>query len=488
MSERTPATCVRCRVTGPRRGVSWPEGYVCRRCYQQATRRHGPCPRCGQPRLLPGLDEDSQPICRSCAGIEQDFTCARCGQEDEPHRRGACARCCLRDDFTALLDDNHGHVPRRLQTFLTAVCEQAHPRSALIWMRNPDVRRILSGLATGDLALSHETFDHDPARRTASHLRELLMRHDALPQQDRTLLLFTAWLEATLAGYSPPARALLQRFATWHHLRRLRRAAGEGTLKPTASNAARQSITTAGQLLTFLEADGIEFSSMSQAHLDAWLATGPSTRYSARTFVLWAGRAGHLPALTFPHRAARSTPVLSQNARLALVHRSLTDTAQPPAYRLAAVLLLLYAQPVTRISRLRLDDIVTTPGATALRLGNEPAVLPAPVADLLTEHLSSRPNQNTAANTDSPWLFPGYRPGQPLHHSYLMTQIRDAGVHLLGARNSALRQLVLDMPPAVAAEALGYSPQVAEAHARDAGATWVTYASYRNQQPRRRVE
>lgn len=169
------------------------------------------------------------------------------------------------------------------------------------WMRNPDVRRLLSGFARGDLALSHDTFDRDPARRTASHLRELLMRHGALPQQDRTLLLFSAWLEATLARYSPSARALLHRFATWHHLRRMRRASGEGTLKPTASNAARQSITTAGQLLTTLEDDGIEFSSMTQAHLDAWLATGPSTRYSARTFVVWAVQAGHLPALTFPH-------------------------------------------------------------------------------------------------------------------------------------------------------------------------------------------
>lgn len=58
--------------------------------------------------------------------------------------------------------------------------------------------------------------------------------------------------------------------------------------------------------------------------------------------------------------------------------------------------------------------------------------------------------------------------------------VRDSGVHLLGGRNSALRQLVLDMPPAIAAQALGYSPQIAEAHARNAGTTWVTYAAYRS--------
>ncbi len=145
-------------------------------------------------------------------------------------------------------------------------------------------------------------------------------------------------------------------------------------------------------------------------------------------------------------------------------------------YRLAAVLLLLYAQPLTRISRLRLDDVQITGDTATLRLCDTPAELPAPVAQLLAQHLRTRPNTNTAANADSPWLFPGYRPGQPLHASYLSRRVRDAGVPLLPGRNSALRQLVLDMPPAVAARSLGYSPTVAEAHARNAGATWASYA------------
>ena len=62
----------------------------------------------------------------------------------------------------------------------------------------------------------------------------------------------------------------------------------------------------------------------------------------------------------------------------------------------------------------------------------------------------------------------------------MQLRLREAGVHLLGARNSALRQLVIDMPPAVAAQALGYSPQIAEIHARASGATWVAYSSYRS--------
>jgi len=474
--QRGPVTCSRCRQSGPRRGVSWPEGYVCRRCYQQATRRRGRCAGCGNEHLLPGLDAAGTPICTSCAGITQDLTCSRCGQQDEPHRRRRCARCCLREDLTVLLEDGTGQVRPELTGLLEAIVGQPRPRGALIWLRNPDVTRLLTGLARRQLELTHATFDADPGGRTAMHLRELLVRHGALPPVDRTIVLFQNWLATTLPSYSPATARLLGSFARWHHLRRMRELAEHGRLKPGTALTARQQITVAGQLLTHLETLGIAASQARQSDLDAWLADGASTRYTARTFIVWAVRARHLPALRFPHRSANGTPVLSQDERLALLRRFLTTDHEPVAYLLAAVLLLLYAQP-TRLVRLRRDDLVGADGTATLRLGEEPVVLPAPVAALLRRHLDSRSNISTAANAGSPWLFPGYRAGQPLHQSYLMTQLREAGVPLLAARNSALRQLVPDMPPAVAAQALGYSPQIAEAHARQAGATWSPYAA-----------
>ncbi len=478
MSERLPATCTRCALTGPRRGVSWPEGYVCRRCYQQATRRRGSCANCGQEKLLPGLDEGHQPICTDCAGITQDLTCTRCGEQDEPHRRGLCARCCLHEDLTRLLDDGTANIAPNMAALLEALTGQQHPRSAIIWLRNPDVTRLLTGLARGELSMSHDTFDSEPAQRTAMHLRELLIRCGTLPPRDRVLMLFAAWLDRALPRYSPDTARLLHAFATWHHLRRMRELSARNQLRVGSAHNAQQEITVAGQLLTYLETHSIAFDQLQQAHLDSWLAEGPSTRYTARTFVVWAIKARRLPAVTFPHRKGGDSPILTQDERLALLRRFLHEPG-PTAERLAAVLLLLYAQPLTRIARLRLQDITTVDATTALHLGGDAVPVPEPVLPLLTQHLEQRRNTNTAANVDSPWLFPGYRPGQPLHRSYLMKLVRDNGVHLLGGRNSALRQLVLEMPPAIAAQALGYSPQVAEAHARNAGTTWVTYASYR---------
>jgi hypothetical protein len=169
MTERPDATCARCTLTAPRRGVSWPEGYVCRRCYQQATRRRSSCPGCHRDGLLPGLDTQGRPICTGCAGIEQDLTCTRCGEQDEPHRRGLCARCCLRDDLTVLLDNGTGQVAPQLAALLASLVGQPHPRSAVIWLRNPDVRRLLTGRPPRRPRPAH----HDRSRDT-DHARALM--------------------------------------------------------------------------------------------------------------------------------------------------------------------------------------------------------------------------------------------------------------------------------------------------------------------------
>jgi hypothetical protein len=55
------------------------------------------------------------------------------------------------------------------------------------------------------------------------------------------------------------------------------------------------------------------------------------------------------------------------------------------------------------------------------------------------------------------------------------------GINLMAARSAALRQLVLDCPPAVVADMLGYSYQAIDRHAVRAGSTWSSYAALRAQ-------
>jgi hypothetical protein len=47
-----------------------------------------------------------------------------------------------------------------------------------------------------------------------------------------------------------------------------------------------------------------------------------------------------------------------------------------------------------------------------------------------------------------------------------MKRLRDLGINLFGARNTALQSLVVEAPPPLVAELLGYSYNVTQLHAR----------------------
>lgn len=297
------------------------------------------------------------------------------------------------------------------------------------------------------------------------HLRDLLVEHGVLDPFDRHVALFEQWLERTLPSIADPAhRALLLRYATWHHLRRMRTLASAGRLRPGYIGTARQSITVAGQFLQFLSGLGRDLQDTQQADIDAWLAGGPTTRSAARSFARWAISNRQLPKLDYPYRRPRMTPMLDQRERLDLLRELVSNTpARPLSYRAAGLLLLLYAQPVNRIAALRTNQLGFDEHGMTITFDQQAVPVPAPFAAILAKHRDNRPNMNTAANVGSAWLFPGYRAGQHqhLHPSYLRTKLRDSGIHLLGARNATLRSLVLTMPPPIAAEALAYSPIIA---------------------------
>jgi integrase len=112
-----------------------------------------------------------------------------------------------------------------------------------------------------------------------------------------------------------------------------------------------------------------------------------------------------------------------------------------------------------------------------ITLGKHAVPVPGPAADLLREHMASRPNLRTGSDTQSPWLFPGTRAGQHLHPNTIMDRLRSLGIELLGARNTALDEHLTLSPPPLVADALGYSHQVAFLHADNAGDAWSRYVN-----------
>lgn len=155
--------------------------------------------------------------------------------------------------------------------------------------------------------------------------------------------------------------------------------------------------------------------------------------------------------------------------------------------RIAALLVLLYAQPLTKVARLTIDDVILDEGQMLLRLGEPPAPVPPPFDQLIVQHLTARPNLMTATNPDSQWLFPGRRAGEPMHPTTFRLRFQRLGIPNLTGRTRALRSMLLEAPPAVVAGMLGYTPDTAEDIAREAGATWKHYAAgdhSRTRQPR----
>ena len=185
-------------------------------------------------------DGDHEPICLSCAGIPGDFTCRQCGAEGDFYRRKTCARCALRDDLTALMIDG-ARSPQAMAPIVEALCGVERPAGILTWKRSPRVQELLTGLASGDIPLTHQGIDEAGTDKATNHLRSLLEHAGILAARDEPLAWFERWLTAKLEGVTEPVvRAPAERFATWYHLRRLRKTSVPGQSTAAAARYAKQ--------------------------------------------------------------------------------------------------------------------------------------------------------------------------------------------------------------------------------------------------------
>jgi hypothetical protein len=147
-------------------------------------------------------------------------------------------------------------------------------------------------------------------------------------------------------------------------------------------------------------------------------APGPTTRRHVITFLSWGRqqriiRDVEIPAISTA--GAEACPPGS-DARLAAIRRLLLDETLAPGDRITGCLVVLYGQQASTIAALRTTDTSCASDATRLKLGADWLDVPEPVATLLRQHLANRTNMTTAANPDSPWLFPGQLAGE--HRSY----------------------------------------------------------------------
>lgn len=397
---------------------------------------------------------------------------------DYPGRPYIRTRARLQTRLTELLDDGTGQIRPELQPLADNLIAMPKPDRALYWLaNNPHAPSYLQGLARGEIPLTHDGLHELTSWRTAAHLRDLLMDAGALPTVDRQITLFESWTRPRLSSTVNPAHArLLRQFLTWHQLPRMHATARRRSLTPGARNYAAEAFGQAEQLLSWLSQQDVTLGDVTQTELDRWHAERPDR--AAEIFLGWAQRNGHSPRLQMPTTSVRAhRPPISQGKRLALTGQALTDDSIALRTRVAACLLLLFAQPVTRIVKLTIDDVLSDGPDVYLRLENPPTPISAPLSGMILVLLESRANMNTATNPDSRWLFPGGRVGQPLTPGALRQRFQALGLPTTPARTSALGQLVLQVPAPVVAAALGYNDNTTEHHRAAAGGNWSRYTA-----------
>lgn len=191
-----------------------------------------------------------------------------------------------------------------------------------------------------------------------------------------------------------------------------------------------------------------------------------------------------------PNLAAVATGRLStgQQELYAAARRCLTDASVPAGHRLAAALVVLHGQPLTRICRLRVDDPQAGPdGSTTISLGRVPLTLLPPLDDVAQAAAAGairdavRTGVSTGFTGQPVWLFPGL----PLTKHADPTTLSDRVGSLLpgnirGHRNTALLTLARDVPPMVLADLLGLHPGTAERWRNLAGGSLAAYTAARH--------
>jgi hypothetical protein len=418
------------------------------------------CGECG--RLAPVLRRgaDGRPCCPACGGVRLAWRCLGCGQVARLYRAGRCAAC-YRDQLIARLLDS-GQPPALLRPVLDGWLLADEPVSVLRYLAASPAWPLLARLLRGELPATHAALDELPTTRAVAYLRGRLVTLGVLPERDERLHLLRHTIAQTVADAHPDDRGVLRQYGRWSVLRSAQLAVADQPLGFGTARYARLRIRVAAAFCAWLRRNAPTVATLTQSHMDAWVLTHRSQPHALRAFMLWAVGHGYAPSgLEVPvAEIAESRATLDSEDRWRLINRCLQDHDLDPATRLAGCLVLLFGQPLTKITTLPLNAVAAGAGGVTLRLGQTPLLMAPPLDQMaLAAHAQARKRQPG----HRAWLFPGMVPGASLSAEQLGARLRQLGVpSALTARNTAWSALALEVPAVVLAEKLGVAASTAE--------------------------
>ncbi|MFR9769303.1 hypothetical protein [Nocardia sp. SC052] len=338
-------------------------------------------------------------------------------------------------------------------------------------------------MATGEYAISHDALDARSSKQI-EHLRSVLVYAGMLPTRDEHVAALQRWITAELNTISSKDDLLVLRsFITWHCLPRLRRSLDSRPASASQINGLRNRIRTVMEFLEWLRGRERELHQLDQFDVDEWLTTGPTTRYHLRAFLRWAAQRGHVGDVIVPVRKSRQhTPPIDADQRWEIARNILHNNEIALPYRVAGLLVLLYAQPMATLVEMTVDRVMRSDDGVYVRLGTLPLHLPEPLDALMVRLIEEHSGKASIARRKrSVWLFPGAQPGRHISYIQMVTQLHRIGIHGLPTRAAALLDLCTQIPPTIVSRLLGLSVATAEAWSHTTGlGTYASVIAQRN--------
>jgi hypothetical protein len=339
-------------------------------------------------------------------------------------------------------------------------------------------------MARGEMDISHAAFDHLAPDRAVIYVRDLHAAVEVLPPYEASVGRVTPWLRELLATLPKHHADLIDRFARWQLLRRLRLLEDRGNITRGSVQHARAAALAAARFQRWLDEQHIPLATASQPQLDRYLVQHPGRGASLNAFLDWTSRTRLSAPLNIPVPDKPLPHVtLGDEQRWRHVERLLHDKTVTRYVRVAGLFILLYAQPLSRICRMTHHQVASKHGLVTVTFDSEAIELPDPLEQIVLEQ-HAHATGDRFANHRSSWLFPGRHAGRPLATENFRSQLVALDIAPNQARKAAMFQLAAEMPAPVLADLLGLAPATASRWAKLAARDWSQYTAMRREQAR----
>ena len=208
-----------------------------------------------------------------------------------------------------------------------------------------------------------------------------------------------------------------------------------------------------------------------QQDVDEWLATGPTTRQRSASSSSGPTRAKSTPRCSSPPTGPEQ-PRAHPRAATGMDKGLLTDDIESLPYRVAGTLLLLFGQPLTksRPCRQRQSQSPKTRCGSRLAKNRSPSHNHSQTCSQPHGQPAESENRRRGDHT---MAVPQQPPRPAPRPQFIMSGCATSASTYSAARNTALQSLVVEAPPPLVAELLGYSYNTTQRHAQIAAQPWA---------------